>query len=665
MLRSSMLAAALCLALAAQVPAATPAPQPDAGPMQVWLWSYGVPSAKDREFYKQMGFTAAGNMTHPQVSPDQVARFVTPTMDEFKAEGLSAGICPVLGLPRTEFSAHPLKGDDIDYKGAAREGDKYYNPFSPIVAAAQDSANEAMMKAVQGYPNLKFAYAGMEYVDDLTQANENIEGVERMKKMLGFTKDQVGPVKFIAPGIIADNDRAYEYLKYVWTGGNGVSTALQRAGDMVHRFRPDVKVISDPYRSVAFYNVYPKAVDIVETWTYTYPDPKAMLYIETLRTACAPLGQTPLQVVSLLTYPGTILPKKVGWCLAEPDVTKESTWITLSRAPKIIGFYYAGECDPIKYSSPADQLRVPRATSLAIRDISHQVVQPFGALIKKMTLTPRKVAVLSSEAARLAHKSRSLLGYPDQQIYQLYSVMAMAHINADVLFDESILNGDLDHYDVLVLPKCDALLKTEYDKIRAFQRRGGLVIADQYLGPNIPGAMRFNFDFTYRQKVNAEAIETGKMIADMGSNDHLDPHKAELTEAAGVTAEADQKIMESYAAELKKRLGDKIVPEADCDNPTVLLNMTQHQGVKYLFVINDKRTYDARTGPYKAIRGKLVPQDVTIRLNQWGGRPLYAYDLLQHQSLKVDHKGNTPVFDVHLGDIGGTIIALSADQSQR
>jgi len=49
----------------------------------------------------------------------------------------------------------------------------------------------------------------------------------------------------------------------------------------------------------------------------------------------------------------------------------------------------------------------------------------------------------------------------------------MCHVAADVIFDETILESGLDGYDVLVLPKCDTLLKSVYDRILAFQKRGG------------------------------------------------------------------------------------------------------------------------------------------------------------------------------------------------
>src|SRR5690606_3882212 len=132
-------------------------------------------------------------------------------------------------------------------------------------------------------------------------------------------------------------------------------------------------------------------------------------------------------------------------------------------------------------------------------------------------------------------KSPNLVGgYTNLQPYHFYTLLAMAHYQADVVFDETIERYGLDPYDVLVLPKCDVLTETVYNTIRDFQSRGGVVLSDQYLGPEIPETMRFDFDFTYRKKVNAKAIAEKTIYAEW--NDHIEPASAELEAVGGVTA---------------------------------------------------------------------------------------------------------------------------------
>ncbi|MFV2069227.1 MAG: beta-galactosidase trimerization domain-containing protein, partial [Pirellulales bacterium] len=407
----------------------------------------------------------------------------------------------------------------------------------------------------------------------------------------------------------------------------------------------------DPYREAALLDLYP-GLDVIETWTYTNPDPKLMLYVETLRAACKPTGQIPLNVVTLLNYPGQLDPTD-QWMLMGPGRTTVTSWINLSRAPKIVGYYYSSECQP----KETDSYKVPYATSQVIQRLANSVYRPYGPMITQLDVAPRRIAVLSSEAARTHGKSPRLLGgYHNMQIYHFYTVLAMAHLQADVVLDETIERFGLDAYDVLVLPKCDVLTKKVYDEIMRFRDRGGTVIADQYLGPEIPGVIRFDFDFTYRRRVTARAIAENKAYAKW--NDQLEPGSAELQTVKGVTALDDQKIMESYASRLKTALRGKVDPAVDCDAPTVLLSTLTKEDLRYLFVINDRRTYDDRVGKYKAVLGKLLPQTTKIALRAGDRRNPVAYDLLDRQRLPVEEADGAFRFTVELTELGGKIIAL-------
>lgn len=650
-LRVELKAGSGVLATAAE--SLTVAKRPNPERLPVWLWAYGGPLGK---FYQEHGFTVAGGPYLPYDPKNGDLRSqVQKTKHDIDARlptGMDISIIPVGGLWKREFGLMKPEGPDTEYLGAGRDGDQYYNPFSPIVAKSQDDINSVFMDAFKDSPHVRFAFVDMEYVDDLWLDNRNERGIEQTKKMLGFTKEEIGKPNFVAPGVVADNDRLYLYHKYVYRHGNGVSLVLKRAADMVHKYRPDVQFITDPYRSTALLDMFP-GVDIIETWTYTQPDPKLMLYVETMRAVCKPTNQIPFNLVTLLNYPGWLAPTK-DWMLMGPDTVKVTTWINLSRAPKIVGYYYSGSCNP-EQSTP-DEFRVPHATSDAIKELSDKVFKPYGPMIRNLVVEPRKIAVLSSQVSRLYGKSPTLVGYGNYEIYPFYSVMAMAHLQADVLFDEHIERYGLNDYKVLVLPKCDVLTKSVYDKILDFQKRGGLIIADQYLGPDFPGVIKFDFDVTYRRKVTADAIANNKAYAEW--DDHLQPGSAELKTVAGVTAMDDQRIMESYAARLKKGLAGRVDPDVDCDAPTVLFNMLEKDGVKYLVIVNDRRTYDDRVGKYKGILGKIEPQTITVNLKKWQLRELYAYDMLEQKALPIKRTQTGPQFTVSLDELGGKIIAL-------
>jgi hypothetical protein len=619
--------------------------RPNPERLMVWLWG----GRGDLDWYPRHGFTSCGGPTWRSLVGGQLPESMKRYLDEALARGLDANIGLNGGIRDGDVDPGKINDPDATYMGGDRRV-KFANPYHPAVVEQRDEANRRLMQAVRDYPQVRTSFFNTEVVDHMRDI-ENQAALRLMKQRLGFTKAETGPPKYVAPGVIADDDRGYLFRKFIYQRGNGLVMANKQIAAMVKRYRPDILTITDPYREVALYGLF-DGVDCIETWTYTNPDPKLMLYVETLLTACKQAKQIPISTVTMLNHPGELAPTD-QWMLMDSGRVKVTTWINLSRAPSIVGYYYSSECNPVG----TDTFKTPYSTSAAIKELAERVFKPYGPMIRSLRICPRRIAVLSSAAARRYGKSPRLMGHYDNiQIYHFYSVMAMAHLQADVLFDETVERYGLDGYDVIVLPKCDMLPKSVYDKILEFRKRGGTVIADQYLGPQIPGVIQFDFDFTYRDKVNANAIAKNTTYAQW--DDHLEPGSAELRTVEGVTALDDQKIMESYAAALKQRLAGKIAWEVDCDQPTVLFNMLGRGPAKYLFVINDKRTYDERLGKYKAVLGKVVPQMVTVSLKRWAYPRLYAYDMLARKQLEVGVAGEAHQFTVDLSDLGGTIVAL-------
>jgi len=232
----------------------------------------------------------------------------------------------------------------------------------------------------------------------------------------------------------------------------------------------------------------------------------------------------------------------------------------------------------------------------------------------------------------------------------------MVNIPTDVIFDETIQRYGLDGYDVLFLVKCDTLLKSVYDAIVKFQAEGGIVVADQYLRAPIEVNKRFDFDFTYRNKVSANAIIDQKDYA--GGGDTLADRTSKIADVKGVTALEDQEMMERFARELESGLDGLVKHDIDCSSLTALTNMLERGSARYLFVINDKRTYDSRFGEYQAILERTVHQEVGITLHNWQSKNLYAYDMVAKKNLALSKEGDAYKFKVNLQEAGGTIVAL-------
>lgn len=638
--------------------------------MPVWLWPHQAfldqLTPFDQRSRQTLDWWADHGFTDVAVG-EQLSDDMRRGLDYALTRGLQVCLLPNGGLrASSEFDE---KDEDLWFKIGASEfarerpdGPRLLNPFHPRVARWHRRQVEQLISPLADYPQIKTAFFNSELVDRL-RANQNPRGQRLLRETLGYTPQEIGPPKFVQPGVLADDDRGYAFQKFVFQLGNGLAVANRRTAEVVHRYRSDLLTMNDPYREHAWLGGFP-GVDVIGSWTYTNPDPKLMLYVETLRAACRGTKHLPLSTVTLLNYPGELIPDK-SWTMMGPGRLAETTWINLSRAPRMLGYYFSSACDP--FAALEDDLKTPKkdvsaqalppSTYAMMQRLAKQVFEPYGALIRRLNVAPRRLAVLNSAAAELYGRSPRLLGYyGNLQVHHFYSVLAMAQLPADVIFDEHVRRGALDDYDALVLPRCEVLTASVYRAIRDFQRRGGLVIADQYLGPEIPGALLFDFDFTYRKKVTALAIAEGRGYANW--NDHLQPDQAQQESMQGVSALEDQRILESYAARLREALDTRLARAVDCDQPTALLNLLAGAGGRYLVVVNDKRTYDDRVGKYRAVLGKIVPQTVTITLHDWKHDQLTAYDLVARRALDVEKTDGQFRFQVALSDLGGTLVAL-------
>ncbi len=630
-------------------------PNPDR--MRVWLWphtKFGVNVEKlDDMCRRQLAWYAAIGVNSFQPY-GELNRDKFEVFDYALVNGWEMGV-RLSGALRDDFG-----GLSPEARYTVARENVVNDPYHPEVIRLQNETNDQIMRIARQFPCVKTSFFNSE-IEDILLGHETPMARLIHRPNMGPTV----PHSFVGPGVIADNDDGYVERRYNMLWGDGLTEANARAAEVAHRHDSNHVVFTDPHRRFSAYGRF-REMDLISTWTYTNPDPKYMLYIETLIASAKPTGQGVMHTVTLLNYPGTIFPKDRGWSLMGPDRLVETSWINLSRRPDGLAIYLSSSCDPFDSEEGArgdfDQdPRIPvqanPPTFEAFAEFTREVVQPYGPMIKKLERTPRRTALLSSQSSRVYSDSPNLLGYyGPYHVYSFYTLLQMAHIPADIVFDETIAVDGLDGYDVLALPKCDTLTETVFNAICEFQRRGGQVIGDQYLRAPIPDVTQFDFDFTYRSRISANAILESKDYAHW--DDRIDVETADMTELEGVSAGVDQQAMEAYAARLRGKLDGLVTREVHCSSPTALLNMLQSGEAKYLFVINDKRTYGERVGEYRAMLDEAVPQTVTISLNQWAHEKLYVYDMLERRQIDCRRGDGSYTFDVDLPAPGGKIIAL-------
>ncbi len=338
-----------------------------------------------------------------------------------------------------------------------------------------------------------------------------------------------------------------------------------------------------------------------------------------------------------------------------PDRFSETAWINFVRAPMAIGTYFGSPIEPT--FEQGDPFIYSPETEQAIAGFAEKVLRPYGEFLSRTCQKPRRIAVLDAFASRIYGNSpRPYNHYPNYAIYNFFILLAMAHLDADVIFEETIEKEGLAGYDLLVLPACDTLPEAVYRKILAFAKDGGKVLSDQFLRADIPGAIHMDFDFEYRKRVNANANANN---SDYTLKDDTNFRCSwEKKAVQGVPADIDQQIMEEYAARLQKALNGWISPDYDCSSPRVLLNCREYGGIDYLTAVNDHRTWGERCQKWKSMLEKGLPENAEFTA-PCPGSDAVVFELLSQTRIPVSMNADgTCRFSFTLPPAGAAVFAI-------
>lgn len=541
------------------------------------------------------------------------------------------------------------------------------NPRSHVLAERSRQLVRQLLQLFGEFPSCDTLFMNSEVEDRLKLPCAPADR-EHHAARLGFPLERLRSVERVyvnsfaeASGIIPDDDPDLLYFRYYYGEGDGWVPLNRLMSETARALRPDLLTIADPFRLAPIPGRL-AGLGAASSWTYTNPDPKTTLFVESLASAARWNRQELLPTITHWNYAGTLVPCGTDRFAREftlrmgPDRWTECAWINFARAPVAIGnylgspieAYYDDEGDPDIYSP---------ATATAMQNFSRHILDRFGSLTRATTMVPRRCAILDSCAARVfGSVPRMHTHYQNYQIYNFYAVMAMAQLDADVLFDEQVLDGQLDGYDLLAIAATDSLSRSVYEQIVAFARRGGIVLTDQYCQLDFPAARRVNFDFLYRKKVNANALAQGRDFAVRDDTNFRTEWDKE--DIAGIPADEDQRRMEGYARTLRQLLDGHISRPLDCDSLTTLNTLRRGGRLRYLYAVNDRRTFDERSGRYGAILEKGVENPVTYTLPA-DAAPAHAFDMASQQTLPLARQPDgSASFAVTLPAGGGTIIAL-------
>lgn len=439
--------------------------------------------------------------------------------------------------------------------------------------------------------------------------------------------------------IVSENHPYLIYFRWFYQVGDG--------------WNPLIGSISDIYKKKIkrpFFTFYDPAVrvpplwgsggnvDYLNHWTYAYPEPfntsvviseeqamaegcpnqgvMTMTQIICYRSATAPIGKKvekePDWVKEFPKAPYITLP---------PDSMQEAIWTMISRAVSGIMFHGYNSLipDPTRNNYKTD--KGYQCTNLKTKDVVgkllNDVVKPLGPVLKRIPERPIEIAVLESFASSVfAH--RGTYGWTGW-IFDTNLLLHWANLSPGVIYEEKILRDGFGNIKVLFMPHCDVLTEPVFKAIQEFQRKGGLIVADEYV---VPGILP---DIQMKEYKRIKAA---------------DKDKAEL---------------QKKASELRSQLDKYYLPYSNASNMDLITRVRSYNSADYLFVINDRRTFGDYFGPYGLTMEKGLPNSGSVTVRRECGA---VYDLVSHRPVPFENKNGGTVIPVNFTTNDGRVFLL-------
>ena len=183
-----------------------------------------------------------------------------------------------------------------------------------------------------------------------------------------------------------------------------------------------------------------------------------------------------------------------------------------------------------------------------------EVVNPLAPMLKRLPEVPSQVGVLQSFTSTILAE-RGTWGWRGWED-DLNLMLHYAGLNPRVIYEDNVLKHNaLDGIKILAMPNCDVLTESMVKAVKAFQKRGGIVIGDPDLCPEIVPQVR---------------VKVFKRSS---------------------YADRTQASFYREAWKLHRELRRYLTINSDTDRYDLLRYERQWKNTSYYFVINDKRTY--------------------------------------------------------------------------
>lgn len=497
--------------------------------------------------------------------------------------------------------AHALESEEKNLR-VGRDGKAYAR--QDICASLPDFASffqvvgVSVGKAYGDHPAFTTALIDTE-VRDNTQVSFNSVDVEGYRKFAGadipaevsakWGVDWTKMKDFPVDRVIADDHPILKYLRWFWTvgdGWNGLHTALHKGVKS-----SKVWTFFDPAVRQPSIGGAGGGVDVISHWTYTYPDPQKIgMCADQLFAMSAATGknQRVMKMTQLIWYRSQTAPigskapgEVVAWQDHDPEAAyitiapmhlKEALWTKISRP--IQGIMYHGWQSLVETGSPGGYRYTNSNTAPVLKQLLHEVIEPLGPTLMAIPDERSEVAFLESFTSQMfAH--RGSYGSNTDWAADVWLALQHAHVQTDILYEETLLKNGLSGRKVLVMPYCDVLTKGVVTRIQDWQKKGGKIVADEFLCP----ALKADFLLPSFKRVKKADVD-----------------KAKVLEMAGTVG------------------GFALPQKAMCDNPEIIVRTRKFGDATYVFVVNDKREFGSYVGQHGLVMENGVPSSGVVSL---------------------------------------------------
>ena len=427
-------------------------------------------------------------------------------------------------------------------------------------------------------------------------------------------------------GIVPTDDPLYAYYSWFWGGGDGWPGYTGGIADEYRKFAGRYGDGSALQRRRPFFSFWDPAVrcppkwgsggdvDVVSHWVYANPEPMNVAGIaeEVLAMAAGRPGQHPMIMTQLICYRSRIAPTNVvvspkpEWLVRRPladfptipaDSLQEAVWSMLAKPVKGIMFhgwktiYESGQGRGYTYTSPE--------TAARMRTLLHDTVAPLGPTLKDLGRDEPEVAVLESfETA--AFGGPASWGWTAPAI----TFLQRARLDPRVVFEETVMRDGFGGTKILYAPQCRLLSAPVVERIREFQKAGGILVADDELLPAL------------KADVAVPVVKYGKPPKSDHTKDVDADTETRVNSVARRFTESVKAEMAANADSLRRTLAERYsyAPKADSSSPEIVVYSRVWRGTTYVFAVNDRRTFGDYVGQWGLTMEKGIPFSGSVTL---------------------------------------------------